>query len=107
MAERAWLPNELENVWIPLLVVAAATIIIQLITFVYCVKVYLASLADETAPTADSGLPSYTSSIKAMTPKQAYSRIKRVIQLQWRGVCVVFIIVAWGEVDYRMHETEH
>jgi hypothetical protein len=83
----------LATLWIPLLVFAGFTIILQFGTFAYCIKVYLASLADGGASTEGSGLPSYAQSIKTMTPRQAYRRVKRVIQLQWRGIAIVLIIV--------------
>lgn len=86
--------NSLADLWIPLLVFAGITILIQFATFGYCIKVYLASLADNSASTENSGLPSYTNSIRTMTPKQAYRRVRRVIQLQWRGIAIVLIIVA-------------
>lgn len=86
--------NSLADLWIPLLVFAGFTIIIQFATFGYCIKVYLASLADNSASTEGSGLPSYTNSIRTMTPRQAYRRVRRVIALQWRGIAIVLIIVA-------------
>ena len=86
--------NSLADLWIPLLVFAGLTIIIQFTTFGYCIKVYLASLADNSASTEGSGMPSYTNSIRTMTPKQAYRRVRRVISLQWRGIAIVLIIVA-------------
>ncbi|KAK4042428.1 hypothetical protein C8A01DRAFT_33500 [Parachaetomium inaequale] len=85
--------NSLADLWIPLLVFAGLTIIIQFATFGYCIKVYLASLADNSASTEGSGMPSYTNSIRTMTPKQAYRRVRRVIALQWRGIVIVLIIV--------------
>ncbi|CAK7208176.1 hypothetical protein SBRCBS47491_000003 [Sporothrix bragantina] len=85
--------NSLADLWIPLLVFAGLTIVIQLVTFGYCIKVYLASLNDNAASTENSGLPSYSNSIRTMTPRQAYRRVRRVIQLQWRGIAIVLIIV--------------
>ncbi|KAK6067247.1 hypothetical protein SCUP234_11730 [Seiridium cupressi] len=86
--------NSLADFWIPLLVFAGLTVIIQFGTFGYCIKVYLASLADSAASTENSaGLPAYSSSIRTMTPRQAYRRIRRVIQLQWRGIVIVLIII--------------
>lgn len=85
--------NSLAVLWIPLLVFAGLTIIIQFATFGYCIKVYLASLADNSASTEGSNLPSYTNSVRTMTPRQAYRRVRRVIQLQWRGIAIVLIIV--------------
>ncbi|KAL2270895.1 hypothetical protein VTJ83DRAFT_266 [Remersonia thermophila] len=86
--------NSLADLWIPLLIFAGVTIIIQFATFGYCIKVYLASLADNGPSTEGSGMPSYTNSIRTMTPKQAYRRVRRVIALQWRGIAIVLIIVA-------------
>ncbi|KAK0731223.1 hypothetical protein B0H67DRAFT_474304 [Lasiosphaeris hirsuta] len=85
--------NSLADLWVPLLVFSGLTIIIQFATFGYCIKVYLASLTDNSASTEGSGLPSYTNSIRTMTPKQAYRRVRRVIELQWRGIAIVLIIV--------------
>jgi 7 transmembrane receptor (Secretin family) len=86
--------NSLADLWVPLLVFSGLTIIIQFATFGYCIKVYLASLADNSASTEGSNLPSYTNSIRTMTPKQAYRRVRRVIELQWRGIAIVLIIIA-------------
>jgi hypothetical protein len=86
--------NSLADFWIPLLIFAGLTVIIQFATFGYCIKVYLASLADNAASTAQSGGPSYSNSIRTMTPRQAYRRVRRVIQLQWRGIVIVLIIIA-------------
>lgn len=86
--------NSLEVLWVPLLVFAAMTLILQVATFGYCIRVYLASLSDNNMTTATSaGLPSYTISMRTMTPRQAYRRVRRVLQLQWRGIATVLIII--------------
>jgi hypothetical protein len=87
--------NSLADLWIPLLIFAAFTIILQFYTFGYCIKVYLASINDNGASTEGSGLPttSYTNSVVTMTPRQAYRRVRRVLQLQWRGILLVLIII--------------
>ncbi|EHL03637.1 hypothetical protein M7I_0281 [Glarea lozoyensis 74030] len=86
--------NSLAVLWIPLLVFAGITVITQFATFGYCIKVYLASLVDDSTTTENSGLPSYTSSVRGtISPKQAYRRVKRVMELQWRGIVVVLLIV--------------
>ncbi|PHH90297.1 hypothetical protein CDD83_4065 [Cordyceps sp. RAO-2017] len=87
-------PNSLADLWIPLLVFAAATVVITFATFGYCVKVYLAALSDDSASTATSGLPTYSNSVRTMTPRQAYRRVRRVVALQWRGIAIVLIIIA-------------
>jgi hypothetical protein len=76
-----------------LLVFAGLTVIIQFSTFGYCIKVYLASLADGASTTNSSGLPSYQASVITMTPRQAYRRVKRVVELQWRGIAIVLLII--------------
>lgn len=86
--------NSLADFWIPLLIFAGLTVLIQFATFGYCIKVYLASLADNAESTEHSGRPSYSNSIRTMTPRQAYRRVRRVIQLQWRGIVIVLIIIA-------------
>ncbi|CCF39314.1 hypothetical protein CH063_10179 [Colletotrichum higginsianum] len=86
--------NSLADFWIPLLVFAGLTVIIQFATFGYCIKVYLASLADNSASTEGSSLPTYSNSVQTMSPRQAYRRVRRVIQLQWRGIAIVLIIIA-------------
>jgi hypothetical protein len=85
--------NSLAGFWIPLLVFAGLTVIIQFATFTYCIKVYLASLADDSNTTQSSGLPSYTNSLRTVSPRQAYRRIRRVLELQWRGIAIVILII--------------
>lgn len=86
--------NSLADLWIPLLIFAGATVVLTFATFGYCVKVYLAALGDGPASTEGSSLPTYTNSLRTMSPRQAYNRVKRVIALQWRGVAIVLIIIA-------------
>ncbi|ESZ99576.1 hypothetical protein SBOR_0049 [Sclerotinia borealis F-4128] len=86
--------NSLADFWIPLLIFSGATVIIQFVTFGYCIKVYLSSLADSSNTTETSGvLPSYTNSLRTVSPRQAYRRVRRVIELQWRGIAIVLVIV--------------
>lgn len=86
--------NSLADLWAPLLVFAGATVIITFATFGYCIKVYLASLYDNSASSEASGLPSSGSSPRILSPRQAYRRVRRVIALQWRGIAIVLIIIA-------------
>ncbi|KAK8036761.1 g-protein coupled receptor [Apiospora phragmitis] len=85
--------NSLAAFWVPLLVFAGVTVIMQFATFGYCIKVYLALLASNSATTERSELPPYSASVRTMSPRQAYHRIRRVIQLQWRGIAIVLIII--------------
>ncbi|KAJ4173950.1 hypothetical protein NW754_012941 [Fusarium falciforme] len=86
--------NSLADFWIPLMLFAGLTVIITFATFGYCIKVYLAALGDNGASSEGSSLPTYTQSIKTMSPRQAYRRVRRVIALQWRGIAIVLIIIA-------------
>ncbi|KAI9680956.1 MAG: hypothetical protein M1829_001036 [Trizodia sp. TS-e1964] len=80
--------------WAPVLTVAGATTIIQFTTLAYCVKVYLRSLLDDgIASTNNSaGPPSLAS--KTLTPRQAYRRMRKIIELQWRGILIVLVFIA-------------
>lgn len=81
--------------WIPLLTFAGITLVMQFATFGYCIKVYLASLNDDATTTENSGLPSYAPSSRAtVSPRQAYRRVRRVIELQWKGISIVLLIIA-------------
>jgi hypothetical protein len=88
--------NSLYDYWIPVMIFAAASLFFQLSTMIYCIHIYLRSLFDKSAAssTGSSGLPSYTSSVRTVTARQAYRRVRRVLQLQWRGVALVSIIIA-------------
>lgn len=81
--------------WVPLLVFSGITLLIQFGTFAYCIKVYMASLnsSEPSSTTNSTGLPSYTTSVRTVNPKQAYRRVRRVLELQWRGISVVLVIV--------------
>ncbi|KAJ5105069.1 hypothetical protein NUU61_002416 [Penicillium alfredii] len=86
----------LQDYWIPIMAFATAALILQLTTMAYCIHIYIRSLFDKTttATNNSSGLPSYAASVRTMTARQAYRRVRRVLQLQWRGVTLVLIIIA-------------
>lgn len=51
---------------------------------------------NSTSNVSSGGLPSYSSragSVKTITARQAYRRIKKVIAIQWRGTAIVIIII--------------
>lgn len=87
--------NGLKDYWIPIMAFAATSLVLQVSTMAYCMHIYLRSLFDKSASTTDnsSGLPSYTSSVRTVSARQAWRRLQRVIQLQWRGVALVMIIL--------------
>ncbi|KAJ5585727.1 hypothetical protein N7450_005514 [Penicillium hetheringtonii] len=84
-----------QDYWYPIMAFAAAALILQLTTMAYCMHIYLRSLFDKSASTTEnsSGIPSYTASVRTVTARQAYRRVRRVLQLQWRGVALVLIII--------------
>lgn len=87
--------NALGDYWGPLLAFAAISAMLQFATFGYCIKVYIRSLLDDTATSDNSsGLPSYNSSVRTVTAKQAFRRVKMVVALQWRSILIVLIIIA-------------
>ena len=64
--------------------------------FAYCIKVYLQSLMEgnSSGTNQSSGLPSYNGSIRTASARQAYRRVRRVVELQWRGILIVVVILA-------------
>lgn len=85
----------LEDFWGPLLAFATLALVLQFITIGYCINVYVRSLFDDKATTENSsGVPTYSHSINTATARQAYRRVKRVVELQWRGATIVLLIIA-------------
>ncbi|KAK2785353.1 hypothetical protein FQN53_007793 [Emmonsiellopsis sp. PD_33] len=86
--------NSLADFWGPLMGLAAAALVIQFVTLGYCIHVYVKSLLDNNPTTDNSSvIPSYQGSVRTVSARQAYRRVKRVIQLQWRGIAVVLTII--------------
>ncbi|KAL1893623.1 hypothetical protein Cpir12675_004054 [Ceratocystis pirilliformis] len=87
--------NSMADFWIPMLVFSGFTLVLQGATFVYCINVYLASLNDSSSTTENStNLPTHSViGSSNISPRQAYRRVKRVVQLQWRGITIVLIIL--------------
>ncbi|EEH11115.1 conserved hypothetical protein [Histoplasma capsulatum G186AR] len=87
--------NSLADFWGPLMGLAALALMIQFVTLAYCIHVYIKSLLDNNPTTDNSSvLPSHAGSVRTVSARQAYRRVKRVIQLQWRGIAVVLTIIA-------------
>lgn len=86
--------NSLRDYWIPLMVFAFAALLLQMTTLIYCIHIYVRSFFDDKATTTNSSaLPSYSGSVRSTTARQAYRRVRRVIQLQWRGIAIVLTII--------------
>ena len=89
----------LQDFWGPLLAFAALALVLQFITLGYCVHVYIKSLVDDGNTTNSSGrAPTYSGSISTASARATYRRVKRVIELQWRGATIVLLII--GEVAF-------
>ncbi|KAI1617837.1 hypothetical protein EDD36DRAFT_14094 [Exophiala viscosa] len=87
--------NALQAFWGPLLAFAALAMVLQFITIGYCIHVYVKSLLDDSTSTNNSSqAPTYSGSFRTLTAKQTMRRVKRVIQLQWRGAFIVVVIIA-------------
>ena len=89
--------NSMADFWGPLLALAGAAGILQLMTFAYCIRVYLKNLFTDQAGTSSaasgSHLPSYTTSVRTQTARAVWRRLQKVLWLQWRGICIVTIIL--------------
>nr|POF19985.1 hypothetical protein CFP56_52234 [Quercus suber] len=90
--------NSMANFWGPLLGMAALAGILQLMTFGYCINVYLKNLwteqsAHSSTNASSTGLPSYSNSIRTQTARAVWRRLQKVLWLQWRGICIVTIIL--------------
>ena len=80
-----------QDFWIPLIVVSAMSLGTQLITLAYCVHAYVKSLYESNS----SGLPSQSgTTIRSVSARQAYRRVREVVKLQWRGLGLSFVMVA-------------
>jgi hypothetical protein len=87
--------DALQDYWGPLLAFAALALVLQFITIGYCVQVYIKSLFDDKQTTQSSSqAPTYNSSVRTMSARQTYRRVKRMVELQWRGACIVIVIIA-------------
>jgi hypothetical protein len=104
--------HSVADFWGPLLGMAGVAGLIQVMTFLYCIKVYIQNMwSDEKTETNTSaGLPSYTSSIRAHSIRAVYRRMKKVLWLQWRSITIVifllvdiiFFAIIWIELDRKI-----
>lgn len=88
--------DSLHDYWLPILIFGGLGLIMQFVTMVYCMYVYVRALFNPSDPTNTTGsaLPSYSGSSRTATARQAYKRVRRVIQLQWRSMALVLVILA-------------
>ncbi|KAK7900867.1 hypothetical protein LTR67_003152 [Exophiala xenobiotica] len=87
--------DALQDFWGPLLAFAALALVLQFITIGYCIQVYVRSLLDDkTSTETSSQAPTYSGSVRTLSARQAFRRVKRVIELQWRGASLVVVMIA-------------
>ncbi|KAK2871891.1 hypothetical protein FQN49_002728 [Arthroderma sp. PD_2] len=89
--------KSLADFWGPILAIAGASLLIHLITLLYCTQVYIRSVFED-KPTTDSSsaFPSYSGSVTTLTSRQAFKRVKHVMKMQWRGIAVVTVVMAYA-----------
>lgn len=88
--------HSMADFWGPLLAISGAATLVQIGTFIYCIKVYLQNMFsdDKTETQSSAGLPSYTTSVRNRSARAIYRRVSKVVWLQWRGITiVVFVLV--------------
>ena len=101
--------NSMADFWGPILGISIAAAVIQILTFIYCLKVYLKNaFSDSPSPSNGTGLPSYhSSSIRSASARAVFNRVKKVLWLQWRSIVIVlfvlidiiFFAIIWVRMD--------
>lgn len=87
-------PNSTGTYWVPLTVIAGLSLLMQVTTVAHCIHVYIrAALDPSPTSTNTSELPSYQGSVRTVSKRQAYKRVRRIIQLQWRSIALVTVIL--------------
>lgn len=85
--------------WLPLIVITGVTLVLQFATVAYCMRVYLKSLCRN----SNALRPACSNSSRGVSKRKAYGRVREVLWLQWRGICltlaVLFHIVFVGVVN--------
>lgn len=86
--------NSTGTYWAPVTVIAGLSLLMQLTTVAHCAHVYIRAALDPSPTTTNtSELPSYQGSVRTVTKRQAYKRVRRIIQLQWRSIALVTVIL--------------
>jgi hypothetical protein len=81
--------------WIPLLVVAALTLLFQLLTMAYCVFIVLRPIWNERTIFFARRQPRSSVEYRlGAEARQASVQTRRVLRMQWRPVLIVFMIVS-------------
>lgn len=84
--------GSLDTYWGWLLGFGGVSLILQVATFIYCVKVYLSSAWQQRRdPSIKS--PSVVSSSRSRTARATARRVRQVVVLQWRGFAIVIMAI--------------
>ncbi|OAL67805.1 hypothetical protein A7C99_0936 [Trichophyton rubrum] len=89
--------HSIADFWGPILSISGASMLVHLITLLYCMQVYIRSVFEEKPPTnTSSAFPSYTGSVTTLTYRATFKRVKHVIKMQWRGIAVVLVVMTYA-----------
>lgn len=90
--------DSMADFWGEMLATVGAAGILQLMTFVHCLRVYLRNLftdkSDSSTTGSASALPSYHGSVlQNPAARLVWRRMKKVLWLQWRGIAIVTVML--------------
>ncbi|KAM5443684.1 hypothetical protein MferCBS31731_001458 [Microsporum ferrugineum] len=89
--------RSIADFWGPILAISGASLLVHLITLLYCMQVYIRSVFEDKPPTdTSSAFPSYSGSVTTLTYRQTFKRVKHVMKMQWRGIAVVLVVMAYA-----------
>jgi hypothetical protein len=101
--------KSMADFWGPLLGIAGIAALVQILTFMYCIKVYLSNMLDDgrTRSNDSADLPSYNGTTRTTSARAVYQRVKEVLRVQWRSITIVvfllvdiiFFAVVWIQLD--------
>lgn len=85
--------NSIGSWWAPLLTFTGLSLVMQLLTFAYCLKVYLRHTLASTPPETESSQGGSVSH-RSANARAVFRRVKNVLKIQWRGIAIAVVIVA-------------
>lgn len=90
--------NDVAVLWGPVMAISVLTAGIQSATCLYCTRIFLRAVFEDRPPTESSSLPQHARSGHSRTTgasaRQAYRRMVRVMQLQWRSILFVLVLIS-------------
>lgn len=79
--------------WGPLLGLAGLSLLFQLSTFAYCLKVYLKHSFTQPNPDTESSQGLSAISHRSASARAVFRRVRTVLHLQWRGIAIAVVVV--------------